>query len=62
LVGLLQYIEPSIQFLLAVFFFHESFNASKSISFSFIWIGLILCIIELIFIRKKTEKKLPKLN
>ncbi len=56
LVGLLQYIEPSIQFLLAVFFFHESFNPSKSISFSFIWIGLILCIGELMFIRKKTKK------
>ena len=45
-VGLMQYLEPSIQFLLAIFIFHEGFNWVKSISFSLIWLGLILCMIE----------------
>ncbi len=45
-VGLMQYLEPSIQFLLAIFLFHEQFNWIKAISFSLIWIGLMLCIIE----------------
>lgn len=62
MVGLLQYIEPSLQFLLAVFFFHEPFNASKAVSFSFIWIGLILCIAELLLIQKRKNQNYPRVN
>lgn len=46
MVGLMQYIEPSLQFLLAVFLFSEIFDTTKAISFSMIWLGLILCSIE----------------
>ena len=45
-VALMQYIEPSIQFLLAIFFFGEAFNDIKAISFAVIWLGLILCVFE----------------
>lgn len=48
MVGLMQYIEPSIQFLLAVFLFGEVFDQTKAISFSFIWLGLLLCSLEAI--------------
>lgn len=47
-VGLAQYIEPSIQFLLAVFLFHEAFDEVKGVSFSLIWLGLLCCIVALI--------------
>ncbi|MDR0806108.1 MAG: EamA family transporter RarD [Enterobacteriaceae bacterium] len=43
IIGLLQYIEPTIQFLLAIFLFHELFDLVKAVSFSLIWIGLLLC-------------------
>jgi chloramphenicol-sensitive protein RarD len=39
-VGLLQYISPSIVFLIAVFVFHEPMNPLRWFSFVLIWIGL----------------------
>jgi len=45
-VGLMQYIEPSIQFLLAVFLFSEAFDEVKLVSFSFIWAGLLFTILD----------------
>ncbi|MGF1702268.1 EamA family transporter RarD [Photobacterium makurazakiensis] len=48
MVGLMQYIEPTLQFLLAVFLFGEIFDEVKAVSFGFIWFGLILCSIEAI--------------
>ncbi len=42
LVGILQYIAPSLQLLLGVFFFHEGFDTAKAIGFAAIWAGLIL--------------------
>ncbi|MCE9783787.1 EamA family transporter RarD [Shewanella algae] len=46
MVGLLQYIEPSLQFLLAVVIFGEVFDEVKLVSFSLIWAGLLLCSLE----------------
>ncbi|MBB5878341.1 EamA family transporter RarD [Xanthomonas sp. 3498] len=42
LVGLLQYIAPSLQLLLGVWFFREPFDTGKAIGFAAIWIGLLL--------------------
>lgn len=41
-LGFLQYIAPSISFLLAVFYFEEPFNVHKLYTFILIWIALIL--------------------
>jgi len=46
MIGLTQYIEPSLQFILAVFIFGEVLDQVKVISFSFIWLGLFLCTFE----------------
>jgi chloramphenicol-sensitive protein RarD len=46
-IGLAQYVEPTLQFLLAVFVFHEAFDQTKAVSFSLIWIGLLFCVYEL---------------
>jgi chloramphenicol-sensitive protein RarD len=40
LVGLLQYIGPSIQLLLGVWLFHEPFAGAKIVGFGLIWVGL----------------------
>ncbi|MCL9779984.1 EamA family transporter RarD [Vibrio sp. S4M6] len=45
-IGLMQYIEPSLQFLLAVIVFGEAFDYVKAVSFGFIWIGLLFIIVE----------------
>ncbi|NLS12168.1 EamA family transporter RarD [Vibrio sp. SM6] len=52
-VGLMQYIEPSLQFLLAVFLFGEHFDAVKAVSFALIWTGLLFIILESLFKRQR---------
>ena len=42
LVGILQYIAPSLQLLLGVWFFHEPFDQGRAIGFAAIWLGLLL--------------------
>ncbi len=39
-IGLLQYIGPSIQLLLGVWLYHESFGSQKLLGFMLIWSGL----------------------
>lgn len=41
-MGFLQYIAPTINLILGVFFFHESFTSIEFISFSFIWLALVV--------------------
>lgn len=42
LVGLLQYIAPSMQFMIGVFLYNEPFSSEKMIGFSIIWLALII--------------------
>ncbi len=41
-IGLIQYLAPSMQFLLAVFYFGEPFTSDHLVSFCLIWAALIL--------------------
>lgn len=41
-LGLLQYIAPTVQFLLGVAVYHEPFSPEKAAAFGFIWCGLAL--------------------
>ncbi|MCP4419476.1 MAG: EamA family transporter RarD [Chloroflexi bacterium] len=45
-VGILQYITPTIQFLIGVFIFHEPFTADRMVGFSIIWLALALYSLE----------------
>jgi chloramphenicol-sensitive protein RarD len=40
-LGLLQYLGPTIQFLLGVWLFKEPFDSQRAIGFGFIWLGLV---------------------
>ena len=42
MVGILQYIAPSIQFLLGVFLFGESFTRERLIGFALVWAALVI--------------------
>jgi chloramphenicol-sensitive protein RarD len=46
MVGLFQYIAPTIQFLIGVFLYHEPFTRSRFIGFSMVWLGLLLSALE----------------
>jgi chloramphenicol-sensitive protein RarD len=39
-LGLLQYLSPTIQFLLGVWLFHEAFTAERLVGFALIWAAL----------------------
>lgn len=41
-IGILQYISPSLSFLLAVYFFAEPFGAAKLLAFVLIWVALVI--------------------
>ncbi len=41
-LGFIQYIGPTLSFLLAIFIYNEPFDANKLISFVLIWIGLFI--------------------
>lgn len=41
-VGFMMYINPFIQLLAGIFFFHEPFNNTQMFSFGFIWLALIV--------------------
>ena len=52
MVGIMQYIAPTIQFLLGVFVYNEAFTTTKLIGFSIVWIALLVFWLEGIFARK----------
>lgn len=41
-IAIMQYIAPTLVFLMAVFLFHEEFDAGKLLAFAFIWAALIV--------------------
>ena len=45
-VGVLQYITPTMQFLLGVLLYHEPFNQSHLIGFCIVWVALIFFWLE----------------
>ena len=45
-VGLMQYIVPTLHFILAVFVFGEAFTAAHLLSFALIWAGLTLYAVD----------------
>lgn len=45
-VGLMQYIAPTLQFLLGVLVFGEAFDRDRAVGFGFIWIALALFTVD----------------
>lgn len=52
-VGLLQYIEPSLAFLLALFWFGERPDPVKEVGFMFVWAGLLISLLPLHRLRRQ---------
>ncbi|MBU2611446.1 MAG: EamA family transporter RarD, partial [Chloroflexi bacterium] len=46
LVGILQYIAPTLQFLLGVLVYHEPFDQAHFIGFGIVWAALIIFGVE----------------
>ena len=41
-LGLLQYLAPSLQFMLGVWLYHEPFDAARLVGFGLIWLALLV--------------------
>jgi len=52
IVGFIMYINPSIQFLIAVFVLNESYPPQRMVTFGIIWFALILFMMGLLKVRK----------
>jgi len=50
-IGILQYITPTMQFLLGVFVYKEAFTLAQFVGFGLVWIALILFSIESFLMR-----------
>ncbi|HDQ72979.1 MAG TPA: EamA family transporter RarD [Chloroflexi bacterium] len=55
-VGILQYIAPTLQFLLGVFAYQEPFSRSQLFGFSVIWLALLVYSVEGIWMAQRKAK------
>ena len=55
-IGILQYIAPTIQFLLGVYAFHEPFTRSQLTGFGLVWLGLVVFTLD--SVRSRTSPSL----
>lgn len=58
-IGLLQYIAPTMQFLIGVLLYKEEFTSSQTIGFGFIWVALLFFWGEGWWVRRKRIMDLP---
>jgi chloramphenicol-sensitive protein RarD len=62
-LGILQYVNPSMQFLLGVLVFHEPFTHVRLIGFIVVWAGLVLFWVEGLYARRSAGgTPLPELG
>ena len=53
-IGILQYLAPTIQFLLGIFLYGEPFTPTRLVGFSLIWLALLIYTIEGVVERRRT--------
>jgi chloramphenicol-sensitive protein RarD len=59
LVGFLQYLAPTCQLLMGVFLYRENFTLTHFISFTLIWIGIIIFTLSTL-LQRKPETRAPR--
>ena len=62
MIGVLQYIAPTIQFLIGVFLYHEPFDQSRLIGFSLVWLALIFFWVENYFANRVPVQPIPEMG
>ncbi|HXY04957.1 MAG TPA: EamA family transporter RarD [Burkholderiaceae bacterium] len=56
LLGILQYLAPTLQWLVGIYAFHEPFTFSKAVGFALIWLALLLYAVEGLWIGRQRQK------
>jgi chloramphenicol-sensitive protein RarD len=62
MIGILQYVAPTIQFLIGVFLYHEPFDQSRLIGFSLVWLALIIFWVENYFAHRIPVQPIPEMG
>lgn len=55
LIGILNYISPTISFILGLIYFHETLDIHRAVAFILIWIGIFFVITEKLRLLKKNK-------
>lgn len=55
-VGLMQYLAPTIQMVLAIYIYDEPFDSSRLVAFALIWLGLIVYSVDGLRGRRKARR------
>ena len=61
-VGLLQYIAPTLQFLIGVLVYKEPFDLSRFIGFGLVWVALIVFAVENFLANRTIVESIPELG
>jgi chloramphenicol-sensitive protein RarD len=62
MIGVLQYVAPTLQFLIGVFLYHESFDKSRLIGFGLVWLALIIFWAENYLANRLPVQPIPELG
>jgi chloramphenicol-sensitive protein RarD len=62
MIGVLQYLAPTIQFLIGVFIYKEPFDTTRLIGFSIVWVALVIFWVENIIARRAPVQPIPELG
>jgi chloramphenicol-sensitive protein RarD len=52
-LGIMQYLAPTLQFILGIYLFREPFERARLVGFGFIWVALILYTAESIWLHRR---------
>jgi chloramphenicol-sensitive protein RarD len=61
-IGLLQYIAPTLQFLIGVFIYKEPFSHNQLIGFGIVWIALVIFLVENYLASRAPSEPLPEMG
>jgi chloramphenicol-sensitive protein RarD len=62
MIGILQYIAPTLQFLIGVFLYHEPFDQSRLIGFSLVWLALLIFWVENYLAHRVPVQPIPEMG
>ena len=62
MVGILQYIAPTLQFLIGVFIYKEPFDRSHLIGFGIVWVALVIFWVENYLAHRAAAEPIPELG
>jgi chloramphenicol-sensitive protein RarD len=62
MLGVLQYLAPTIQFLIGVLVYKEAFDSTRLIGFSLVWLALIIFWLENYWASRVALEPIPELG